>query len=133
MVTSAHFPRRSTDWCEHAAPKLRVLFPNASICFTRMNEEGFAEVCVPEGDSLAYPARLIAAAVAAVKRIGGWEESDAIQIRLAPSGEEITLSPRPVRDEWVVPYTRRRTTSCGAASEAITSSSSKPPHNSGLN
>ena len=103
VVTSAHFPKKSVQWCESVTPKLRGLFPNASICFNRTNEEGFAEVYVPEGDPLPPSTRLIAAAVAAVKRIGGWDESDAIRVRITPSGEEISLSPRLVHSKWIVP------------------------------
>ena len=79
--------------CEKLAPSLRRHFLDAGVCFTTKSQEGFAEVFVPSGERGRYLTLEAAAAVEAVMRTCGWDESPSIRIHFVPSDQIVELSP----------------------------------------
>jgi hypothetical protein len=118
LAIMAHHPEVTQDVCGAIAVLVRSIRPGAVISFARNLAVGYCELAVEshveEG----------AAAIAEIQRAGGWDESEAFDVRVGSRAFDVTL-------QWTMKGTEARVcerafAQSAASGEARTSSEASP-------
>lgn len=103
LIISAYYPKMELNLCKQLSIQLREYFGKTVVCFTRTNEDGKADVFTPsiqrnDRQALLY----LAAAVAVVKKVCGWDESEWIEVKCESTKEQIKVSPMCNGEEFII-------------------------------